>query len=36
MGKTDGIPAATVRGLRLSGEGSGADLLMPRERDLFR
>jgi coenzyme F420-0:L-glutamate ligase/coenzyme F420-1:gamma-L-glutamate ligase len=36
MGKTDGIPAAIVRGLRLSGEGSGADLLMPRERDLFR
>jgi coenzyme F420-0:L-glutamate ligase / coenzyme F420-1:gamma-L-glutamate ligase len=36
MGKTDGIPAAIVRGLRLRGEGSGRDLLMPRERDLFR
>lgn len=36
MGKTDGIPAAIVRGLRLQGAGSGRDLLMPRERDLFR
>jgi coenzyme F420-0:L-glutamate ligase / coenzyme F420-1:gamma-L-glutamate ligase len=36
MGKTDGIPAAIVRGLRVSGAGSGAELLMPRERDLFR
>jgi coenzyme F420-0:L-glutamate ligase/coenzyme F420-1:gamma-L-glutamate ligase len=36
MGKTDGIPAAIVRGLQLAGEGSGRDLLMPRERDLFR
>jgi coenzyme F420-0:L-glutamate ligase/coenzyme F420-1:gamma-L-glutamate ligase len=36
MGKTDGIPAAIVRGLRFSGDGSGAELVMPRERDLFR
>jgi len=36
MGKTDGIPAAIVRGLRLEGEGSGSDLVMPLERDLFR
>ena len=36
MGKTDGIPGAIVRGLQLLGEGTGADLLMPRERDLFR
>jgi coenzyme F420-0:L-glutamate ligase/coenzyme F420-1:gamma-L-glutamate ligase len=36
MGKTDGVPAAIVRGLRLRGEGSGRDLVMPRERDLFR
>lgn len=36
MGKTDGIPAAVVRGLRLRGDGSGQDLVMPRERDLFR
>lgn len=36
MGKTDGIPAAIVRGLDLRGEGRGSDLVMPRERDLFR
>ena len=36
MGKTDGIPAAIVRGLGVGGEGRGSDLLMPRERDLFR
>jgi coenzyme F420-0:L-glutamate ligase / coenzyme F420-1:gamma-L-glutamate ligase len=36
MGKIDGVPAAVVRGLRLHGDGRGADLLMPRERDLFR
>ncbi len=36
MGKTDGIPAAIVRGLRQPGEGRGSDLVMPRERDLFR
>ena len=36
MGKTDGIPAAIVRGVRAAGDGRGSDLLMPRERDLFR
>ena len=36
MGKTDGIPAAIVRGLDASGDGRGSDLVMPRERDLFR
>lgn len=36
MGKTDGIPAVIVRGLHAAGEGRGADLVMPRERDLFR
>jgi coenzyme F420-0:L-glutamate ligase/coenzyme F420-1:gamma-L-glutamate ligase len=36
MGKLDGIPAALVRGLTLPGTGRGRDLLMPRERDLFR
>ncbi len=36
MGKTDGMPAAIVRGLRLRGDGRGSDLVMPRERDLFR
>ena len=36
MGKLDGIPAAIVRGARAEGDGRGTDLLMPRERDLFR
>ena len=36
MGKLDGIPAAIVRGLELGGDGRGSDLVMPRERDLFR
>jgi coenzyme F420-0:L-glutamate ligase/coenzyme F420-1:gamma-L-glutamate ligase len=36
MGKTDGIPAAIVRGLGLRGDGRGSELVMPRERDLFR
>jgi len=36
MGKTEGVPAVIVRGFTAAGEGSGADLLMPRERDLFR
>jgi coenzyme F420-0:L-glutamate ligase / coenzyme F420-1:gamma-L-glutamate ligase len=36
MGKLDGIPAALVRGLEVRGSGLGSDLLMPRERDLFR
>jgi len=35
-GKTAGIPAAIVRGVDVAGEGHGVDLLMPRERDLFR
>ena len=36
MGKTDGIPAAIVRGLEPEGEGSARDLVMPPDRDLFR
>jgi coenzyme F420-0:L-glutamate ligase/coenzyme F420-1:gamma-L-glutamate ligase len=36
MGKTEGVPAAIVRGLRLRGDGRGRDLVMPRDRDLFR
>jgi coenzyme F420-0:L-glutamate ligase/coenzyme F420-1:gamma-L-glutamate ligase len=36
LGKTRGIPAAVVRGVDARGPGSGRDLLMPRERDLFR
>jgi coenzyme F420-0:L-glutamate ligase/coenzyme F420-1:gamma-L-glutamate ligase len=36
MGKTRGVPAAIVRGLNVAGEGSATELVMPRERDLFR
>jgi coenzyme F420-0:L-glutamate ligase/coenzyme F420-1:gamma-L-glutamate ligase len=37
MNKTDGIPAAAVRGyLPPQGAGSGRELVMPPERDLFR
>jgi len=36
MGKLDAIPAAVVRGLDLVGDGRARDLVMPRERDLFR
>ena len=36
MGKLDGVPAAVVRGLDVTGEGSARELVMPRERDLFR
>jgi len=35
MGKTAGIPAAVVRGVDVPGGGRGADLVMPRERNLF-
>ena len=35
LGKTSGCPAAVVRGLDVRGEGSGRDLVMPPERDLF-
>jgi coenzyme F420-0:L-glutamate ligase/coenzyme F420-1:gamma-L-glutamate ligase len=36
LGKVDGIPAAVIRGLDLRGDGTGADLPIPEERDLFR
>jgi len=37
MGKTDGIPLTIVRGYSYSpASGSGKDLLMPPERDMFR
>jgi coenzyme F420-0:L-glutamate ligase/coenzyme F420-1:gamma-L-glutamate ligase len=36
MGKLDGVPGAVVRGLKLSGDGRAADILIPEERDLFR
>jgi coenzyme F420-0:L-glutamate ligase / coenzyme F420-1:gamma-L-glutamate ligase len=36
MGKIEGKPAAIVRGIDLRGEGTGRDLLIPPDRDLFR
>jgi coenzyme F420-0:L-glutamate ligase / coenzyme F420-1:gamma-L-glutamate ligase len=36
MGKTAGIPAAIVRGVAASGDGSARELVIPAERDLFR
>ena len=36
MGKANRIPAAIVRGVAVDGSGRAADLVMPRERDLFR
>lgn len=36
LGKARGVPAAIVRGVDARGEGTAAELLMPRERDLFR
>ena len=35
-GKTEGIPAAIVRGLDVTGDGTAQDLVIPAERDLFR
>jgi coenzyme F420-0:L-glutamate ligase/coenzyme F420-1:gamma-L-glutamate ligase len=36
MGKASGVPAALVRGYSVpAGEGSGRELVMPPERDLF-
>ena len=36
MGKVNGVPAALIRGLDLRGDGSGAEIPIPEERDLFR
>ena len=36
MGKASRIPAAIVRGLEVAGAGQATDLVMPRDRDLFR
>jgi coenzyme F420-0:L-glutamate ligase / coenzyme F420-1:gamma-L-glutamate ligase len=36
MGKTDGVPAAVVRGLELAGDGRARELVIPEDRDLFR
>ena len=35
-GKLEGTPVAVVRGLDVAGDGSAQELVMPRERDLFR
>ena len=36
LGKLNRVPAVVIRGLSVSGDGSGRDLVMPAERDLFR
>ena len=36
MGKTERTPVVVVRGLKLSGHGSGRDLIRPADEDLFR
>ena len=36
MGKTERVPVTVVRGLDAAGEGTGKDLVMPEELDLFR
>jgi coenzyme F420-0:L-glutamate ligase / coenzyme F420-1:gamma-L-glutamate ligase len=36
MGKTDGVPAAVIRGVDAKGNGTANELVMPAERDLFR
>jgi coenzyme F420-0:L-glutamate ligase/coenzyme F420-1:gamma-L-glutamate ligase len=37
MGKTTGVPVAVIRNYSYNrGQGTGLDLLMPPERDLFR
>jgi len=35
-GKLDAAPVAVVRGLDVAGDGAARELVMPRERDLFR
>lgn len=36
LGKARQVPAAIVRGVDVRGDGRAAELVMPRERDLFR
>jgi coenzyme F420-0:L-glutamate ligase/coenzyme F420-1:gamma-L-glutamate ligase len=36
MGKTTRTPVVVIRGLKLSGEGRGRDLVRPAEEDVFR
>jgi len=35
LGKLDRVPVAIVRGLDVAGDGSGRDIVMPAERNLF-
>jgi len=35
LGKANRVPAARVRGVDAGGDGSGSELVMPRDRDLF-
>jgi coenzyme F420-0:L-glutamate ligase/coenzyme F420-1:gamma-L-glutamate ligase len=35
-GKADGVPVVVVRGLQLQGEGSGQEIVIEQELDLFR
>jgi F420-0:gamma-glutamyl ligase len=36
IGKTERVPVAIVRGLDVAGGGTGRELVMPPELDLFR
>jgi coenzyme F420-0:L-glutamate ligase/coenzyme F420-1:gamma-L-glutamate ligase len=36
LGKANRVPAARVRGVDAAGDGSASELVMPRDRDLFR
>jgi coenzyme F420-0:L-glutamate ligase/coenzyme F420-1:gamma-L-glutamate ligase len=36
MGKIERVPVAVVRGLDVAGDGTGRELVMPPELDLFR
>lgn len=36
LGKTDGVPAAVIRGVDARGAGTASELVMPADRDLFR
>ena len=36
MGKTEGVPAAVIRGVDARGDGNARELVMPADRDLFR
>ena len=36
LGKVRNVPAAIIRGVDFRGEGTGAEIVIPEERDLFR